>query len=166
MKIRPAKRDDASQIADLLNPPIRDTTITFTTQEKTVADIVERLDNETVLVLEQDGAILGTASQSMFRSGPGYADAKEISIYISPDRAHRGLGQLLLSELEKQGLSSGVRHFVAGVSGENQPAMDFFQRQGYVRVGFMPSIGQKFGRRLDLVLFQKDLAKRPHGKTI
>ena len=67
MEIRPAAPTDAPQICDIWNPIIRDTTITFTTTEKTPADILATLqqcdlNEHPFLVAAEDSETLGFAT--------------------------------------------------------------------------------------------------------
>ena len=65
MIIRPAKLTDSAQICDIWNPIIRDTTITFTTLEKTVADIEQML--ETSNRIEAENGEQSTAISNRFK---------------------------------------------------------------------------------------------------
>ena len=47
---------------------------------------------------------------------------------------------------------------VAGIDSENVGSIRFHERLGFFEVARMPEIGEKFGRRLDLVLMQRMLA--------
>jgi phosphinothricin acetyltransferase len=46
---------------------------------------------------------------------------------------------------------------VAAIDGSNVDSVRFHQRLGFAEVGRLPGVGEKFGRRLDLVLMQRDL---------
>ncbi len=48
----------------------------------------------------------------------------------------------------------GKHVMVAGIDGDNTGSIRFHERLGFFEVGRMPGIGEKFGRRLDLVLMQ------------
>jgi phosphinothricin acetyltransferase len=46
---------------------------------------------------------------------------------------------------------------VAAIDGSNARSIAFHRRVGFRAVGRMPGVGEKAGRRLDLVLMQRDL---------
>ena len=46
MQIRRMGRGDLAEVADIWNPVIRDSTVTFTSAEKTEADLVQWLEGE------------------------------------------------------------------------------------------------------------------------
>lgn len=157
--IRAARPGDAGAIAAIWNPIIEDSTITFTTELKTVNGLRRMIADRgpAFLVAEQDGALLGFASYGAFRSGPGYGASAEHTIILAPEARGRGVGRALMQALETQARSSGLHVLVAGISDENAPAIAFHRTLGYSDTARMAQVGRKFGRWLDLVLMQKIL---------
>lgn len=156
--IRRAEPRDAPSVARILNALIRETTVTFNPTEKSEAELVMMfLETEVFLVAETDNEVTGFASYNPFRKGAGYAGVKEHSICLEQGTRGKGTGTALLARLERIARREGVRHMVAGVSGENSAGLKFHAKHGYVEVGSMPGIGHKFGRDIDLILMQKTL---------
>lgn len=157
MILRPAELRDVPAILAVWNPLIRETSITFTTLEKTpeglAADIAAR--GPAFLVAEESGAVLGFASYGPFRSGPGYAFTGEHTVILDAPARGRGVGRALMVRLEGEARRAGLHVLVAGVSGENPGAIAFHEAIGYRQVARMPEVGRKFGRWMDLVLLQK-----------
>lgn len=156
--IRDATPRDAEAIATILNQLIRNTTVTFQSIEKSAKEIATAIDTaEVYLVIEDEGEIKGYATFGPFRSGVGYSTVKEHSICLDIDARHSGYGAMLLSKLEIRARSLGVRHMIAGVSGENETGLKFHESQGYEIAGHLHGIGWKFNREIDLILMQKSL---------
>lgn len=156
--VRAACAADAVEIAAFWNAAITGSTATFTTREKTDADIAGLIASAPMLVLAMGDIIKGFATYGPFRAGPGYADVAEHSVYLAPDATGAGHADALLEALETAAAQAGIRFFIAGISGDNTRASRFHARHGYVQTGHLPGIGQKFGRRLDLILMQKEIA--------
>ncbi len=161
--IRDATPADAAAIAAIWNPVIRDTTVTFTTAEKTVPDLTAMITERHAagngfLVTERSGRIAGFATYAQFRGGVGYARTMEHTILLSPDALRSGLGRALLTALEDHARTRGVTSLFAGVSAENPAGRAFHARMGYAQVAILQRVGYKFGRALDLVLMQKFLS--------
>ncbi|MEL7255863.1 MAG: N-acetyltransferase family protein [Pseudomonadota bacterium] len=162
MIIRPATHADAGAIAEIWNHYIRDTTVTFTTDEKTADDVTayidaRQTDGMSVVVAQTAAGLMGFAAASSFRSGPGYARTLESSVMLRDGASGAGMGRALMQAVEDAARRGGATALVAGISGENDAAMAFHARLGFADVGRMPGVGQKFGRALDLVLMQKTL---------
>ncbi len=162
MNIRRATQSDAGRIAEIWNLYIRDTTVTFTTAEKSSADVTTYIEARqsngmTVVVAEDDGQIRGFAAASVFRSGPGYDHTRETSVMLANGQSGQGTGRALMTAVEAQARDDGIGALVAGISGDNDAAIAFHRKLGFQQVGRMPGVGRKFGRWLDLVLMQKML---------
>lgn len=155
--IRAAQHTDAAQIAEIWNAVIRDTTITFTNVEKSVADIEAMLTDQPVFVLTIETSVIGFATYSSFRSGPGYRHTAEHSIYLSPQAQGQGFGRELLSQIEADACANGIKFLIGGLAGDNISALKFHEKLGFQQVGFLPGVGFKFDRPHDLVLVQKAL---------
>lgn len=159
--IRPAKDTDIPAILAFWNPVIRDTTVTFSSEEKTAASLAKmiatrRVEGRETFVAET-GGILGFATYAQFRAGNGYARAMEHTVILAPQARGHGIGRALMRAVEDHARAAGAHVMVAGVSGENVAGMAFHAAIGYAETGRMPQVGRKFGRWLDLVLMQKFL---------
>jgi phosphinothricin acetyltransferase len=156
MIVRAATPEDAKAIAAILNPVIRDSAITFNSQERTEGEIVEAIQAAPCyMVAEEDGSVLGFASYDQFRKGVGYARAMEHTIVLGQDARGRGAGRALMSALAAHARAAGVGSLWAGVSGENPDGVAFHEAIGFEVVARLPKVGFKFGRWMDLVLMRK-----------
>lgn len=156
--IRPAGPGDDAAIAALWNSIIALPHITFTTVQKTPADIAAQRAAHPLLVA---GAVDGFATFGPFRGGPGYATCAELSVHVAAPARGKGVGAALTRALEAAAAEQGIDLLVAGISGANPDAQAFFTRLGYVHIGRLPGIGAKAGQRYDLVLMQKFLPGHP-----
>lgn len=158
MIIRDAKPPDAAAVAAIWNPAIRETALTFTTEEKTESGLIATFASAPAfLVAEDDGNLLGFATYDQFRKGPGYARTMELTIYLAPDAQGRGVGRRLVAALEDRAHQQAVGSLWAAIGGENPGSVAFHERLGFERVAVLPKVGFKFGRWMDLVLMRKEL---------
>ncbi len=160
MDIRPALPDDCAAILAIWNPLIRDSHVTFNSEQKTVKMLCCDLANKAALnhpfLVATDGdAVLGFATYGRFRASNGYDRTMEHTIILPAQSHGKGLGRRLMTALEDHARAAGVHVLVAGISHRNPAGLRFHAAVGFAEVGRMPEVGQKFGQRYDLVLMQK-----------
>ena len=110
------------------------------------------------LVAIAQGRIVGYGYANLFRARSAYRFTCEDSIYLAPDWCARGLGTQLLGELVARCTAAGARQMLAVIGDSaNQGSIRVHARQGFVPVGTMREVGQKFGRWLDVVIMQRAL---------
>lgn len=154
--IRPATALDAQALADLWNPWITDTAITFAAAPKTAADVARMIATRPAFFTTDDHA--GFATYGQFRAGNGYATCMEHTVILSPHAQGRGLGRALMLAVESHAKAHGAHQMIAGISAENPAAVAFHARLGYHHIARILQAGFKFGRFMDLVLMQKILS--------
>ncbi|MDW4548041.1 N-acetyltransferase family protein [Defluviimonas sp. D31] len=161
MIIRPARETDIPALIALWNPVIRDTTISFSDEEKTPESLAQMIEDRRAagreFFLAESGGLLGFATYAQFRGGNGYAHAMEHTIMLAPEARGRGAGRALMARIEEHARIGGAHTLFAGVSGENPDGVAFHERMGFTHVARIPEAGRKFGRWLDLVLMMKFL---------
>lgn len=160
--VRPATAADIPAILAFWNPIIRETTVTFASDEKTEAGLLDtfaerRRDGQEFFVAEQAGRVIGLATYAQFRSGNGYARAMEHTIILAPEAWGRGAGRALMAAVEDHARARGAHSMIAAVSAENEAGIAFHAAVGYPEVARIPEVGWKFGRWLDVVIMQKML---------
>ncbi len=168
MKIRPTEAGDAKALAGIVNHYIRETTVSFTEEEKTVLEMALAVKTRDeaghgFLVAEGDDDLLGYATYGPYRNGSGYRETLEHTVLLRPGAEGNGVGRALMEALEDHARARGVHSLIGGISGENAGGIAFHRRIGFVEVGRVAQAGLKFGRRIDLVLMQKLLS--PGGRT-
>lgn len=160
--IRPVEPGDHAAILAIWNPVIRDSLVTFSSEEKTPESLGayiagRQARGRAFLVALEGGRLLGFASYDQFRAGDGYVHAMEHTIILAEAARGRGVGRALLAAVEDHARAGGAHTMVAGISGGNPDAVPFHAACGYAHCGRMPQSGRKFAQWLDLILMQKYL---------
>ncbi len=134
---------------------IRDTTATFTTQEKSDADLQAMFDSRQgcFLVAQIGGECSGFVTWGPFRAGDGYVHTAEHSIIVA--QSGRGIGRALMTEALRQAHAQDIHVMMAGIGGENSSAVTFHQKMGFTMSGRLSQVGRKNGRWHDLILMSK-----------
>lgn len=163
MKVRPARPEDAAQIAALYAHHVRNGTATFDIEPPPVDHWRGKIDTMRArgwpfLVAEAEGALLGFAYAAQFRDRPAYRHCCEDSIYVHADRLGYGIGTALLGALVKAARASGFTQMLAVIGGAEPASIALHARLGFRHTGRMENVGYKFGRWLDIVYMQRALA--------
>ncbi len=173
MLIREATVNDAAAIAAIYNDAVINTAAIWNDETVSVSNRVEWLQAHwrqgyPVLVAEDaadgeaasSGTVLGYATFGDWRSFDGYRRTVENSIYVAEGARGTGVGSALLGALIEAARGVGKHVLVAAIEGENVASIALHEKWGFRRVGYMPQVGMKFGRWLDLALLQLELDER------
>jgi len=109
------------------------------------------------IVAEVDGVVVGYAYAAPFRKRPAYRYTVKHSIYVHNDHLRRGLGRRLMSALIDACAAAGFRQMIGYIDGANRASLGLHEAFGFRQVGYLPSIGYKFGRWTDTVMVQRSL---------
>lgn len=109
-------------------------------------------------VLEDNGEIIGYCFLTRYKKRQSYDRTAEISIYLRPEYTNRGIGRIALGHLEDAARRAEIRVLVGTLCGENQASIRLLEQAGYSRCACLRHVGEKFGRVLDVVMYQKELS--------
>jgi phosphinothricin acetyltransferase len=112
------------------------------------------------LVAEEDGQVAGYAYATQIRPRAAYRFTAEDSIYVHPSHMRRGVGRALLSSLLERSAECGFGTMIAVIGGAEPASVGLHAALGFQEVGRLKAVGFKFGRWLDSVYMQRDLAGR------
>ncbi len=78
-----------------------------------------------------------------------------ITIDVAPSARRSGIGSVMLTHAEQQARAAGIRRVALHVAIDNEPAIRFYERQQYERVGLAPGYYHDAG--LDALIYRKQL---------
>lgn len=137
------------------------TTVTFEYELPSPAEFARRVASVSevypYLVLEED-AVLGYAYAHPIAERASYGWGAELSIYLRPDAAGKGLGRRLYRVLIQLLRLQGV-HTVYGLVASPNPASEGLHAAlGFRVMGVQRKAGYKNGRWIDLLWFERAIA--------
>lgn len=161
--IRQAKKDDVPAINDILNYAIINTNYNLNEEPRSLSDAYKWFDEHTaeeypILVVEINGMVAGWASLSHFRAYSGYNSTAEISVYVSQNYRHRGLGTLLVTELERAGQK--FHTLIAVITDNNTASLSLHSRCGFIPMCTFRELGKKNNEYVDITFMTKILHKK------
>jgi len=160
--IRPYSPADIPAVTRIYGHYVRDTVITFETEEPSEAEMASRFATITgkghpLLIAEQGGQVIGYAYASTYRPREAYRFTCEDSIYLAPDVVGKGLGSLLLGRLIEDSRKAGLRQMLAVITAERANSIRLHEKHGFRFIGRYEALGYKFDRWLDIVHMQLGL---------
>jgi phosphinothricin acetyltransferase len=164
IRTRPVELGDAAAIADIYNPEVLDSTVTFDLVPRTVDEqrdwIIEHSGSYPAIVAIEgtgEGTVVGFASLTPYRPRPAYSTTVETSVYVRRDRQGCGIGRLLMDRLVEAAAAHGFHSIVARIVGGHEASIALHEKVGFTTIGTEIEVGRKFGKWLDVVTMQRML---------
>lgn len=167
MHIRDAAPADIAGILAIYNDAVMNTTAIWNETPSSHAERSAWMDERIgagfpVLVAVEGDEVVGYGTFGPFRPHEGYRLTVEHSIYVAPHHQGQGIGKALLRALTGIAAIMGKCVMVGAIDAANDVSIMMHESMGFHVVGRMAGVGEKFGRRLDLVLLQKEIAALRH----
>lgn len=109
------------------------------------------------MIQSPGGEPAGLCYFAKFKPRDAYRISVELTIYLKPEFAGKGYGSDALDQLEAIIKAGGFHNIMALVGGENDASIRLFEKAGYTCCANIKEAAEKFGRKLDLVMYQKIL---------
>lgn len=159
--IRKATEGDVPAITEIYNYAVLNTVATFDLEPKSIEDrrkwFHEHDKALPILVAVEGEIVVGWSAMSEWSEKKAYRISAEISLYVKPGREGEGIGKALTDALLAAGSESGIRTIIARIVGGNEVSSHILETRGFRYIGVMLEVGKKFGRLLDVHLYQKTL---------
>lgn len=157
--IRKARLADLPQLQAIYNDAVLHSTATFDLSPRDDADRLAWFQAHQgkylLLVYETDGVIAGYASLSRYRERPAFDGAVELSIYLHPDFRGQHIGHALMQKiLAFAEQRPDIDTVISLITSENALSIHLHEAFGFSLCGVIRHCGRKFGRCLDLSIYQ------------
>lgn len=160
--VRSAVESDLSAINDIYNYYVLHSTCTYQEEPETMADRRQWFhhhdEKHPVIVATEGKHIIGWGSLSPYHQRSAYRFTVENSVYVHHQCFRRGIGSVLLQELIARSRNLGHRVIIAGIDGEQPASVALHAKFHFEKAGHLKGVGFKFGRWLDVIYMQLNLA--------
>jgi L-amino acid N-acyltransferase YncA len=112
-------------------------------------------------VVEENGKLVGFGSYGPFRPHAAYQYSVEHSIYLDVRFRGLGLGKEMLRRLIARATQQGYHMMIGVIDADNVSSIALHAKAGFEACGHIRHAGYKFGRWLDLALYQLVLPVPP-----
>jgi len=141
--IRQARQVDAKEVISGINAICAEEEVFFTTrfiptpQWEAVLYLPEETFDHQLVVAELDGKIVGVGRLFSGGRNTRFSHVAELGIFVLRPFRRQGIGTRLLARLMDWATQSGLEKIVLTVFATNQPAILFFEKQGFFQEGRM-----------------------------
>jgi phosphinothricin acetyltransferase len=108
-------------------------------------------------LIQVDNEVVGYAYLTRYKNRQAYDRSAEVTLYLKHDFIGNGIGSEVISQIEMIATQVGIKTILAIVTGENDNSIRLFTKNGYEKCAHFKRVGEKFGRVLDVLGFQKEL---------
>jgi phosphinothricin acetyltransferase len=157
IEIRPARAEDAEQVAAIYNHGIRERQATFETRPRSANEIKGWLQEGRPFLVATDerDVVLGFARVSAYSVRKAYATVGEHAVYVAPAQRGRGIGVRLMNALAQAAEAAGYHKLTSRVFTTNQASLKLHKAAGFTEVGVQQRHGQLDGEWKDTVLVER-----------
>jgi phosphinothricin acetyltransferase len=115
-----------------------------------------RVPDPRLVARDESGEVVGWAALSPTSSRPVYRGVAEVSVYVDPAVARRGIGRALLRSLIAGSERAGFWTLTAGIFPENVASIGLHATSGFELLGVRRRVGQmRDGSWRDVALYER-----------
>ncbi len=151
---RTAHAGDAAAIAAIYAPYATDTIITFETEAPDATEMRARIASigprYPWLVAELDGAVVGYAYASEYRSRKAYRWSIDVGVYLAPAAHRQGIGRGVYARLFELLRVQNYVNAYGIITLPNSASVGLHEAMGFQPIGTYRHVGYKHGAWLDV----------------
>jgi len=154
--IRPAIPEDIKSICDIYNHYIIYSYATFETEPVGHAEMGTRIDRVQTelklpwIVIEPENKVAGYAYATQWKPRSAYSKTVETTVYIHKDFHGKGLGKMIYGSLVEDLKNLGYHVLLGGISLPNEESVKLHEKLGFIKIGQLREVGNKFDRWIDV----------------
>ncbi len=157
------KEEDLPIVKEIYDYYVLNSTATFHKEKVTIQELKDSIllshPKYKSFLISFNQAICGFCYISQYKKRQAYDRTAEITIYLKAEYFGKGIGTQTINMLEKTAFKHGIKVLIGIISGDNQSSIKLFEKCGFEKCGHYKQVGEKFGKILDVVSYQKILGE-------
>jgi len=160
MNVIPCDESHSDQILSIFNEAILNSTALYDYQPRPLESMAtwfaaKRQGNYPVIgAVSEMGELMGFATYGVFRGWPAYKYSVEHSVYVAAQHRGKGIGKRLLQGIIEEAVTQNYHVLVGCIDSQNAVSIALHRALGFHYAGTIRQVGFKFGKWLDLDLYQ------------
>jgi L-amino acid N-acyltransferase YncA len=159
IRLRDATPADVPSIRAIHNQGIEDRVATLDVDPHTLDEQEQWFNRHgprhPIIVAEAGGDTVGWASLNQFSARVAYRFVADLSVYIERSWRGKGVGTLLLREIDARARALGYHKIVLSAFPSNQAGLRLYEKFGFRTVGVYHEQGLVDGHWVDTILMEK-----------
>ncbi|EIJ40020.1 GNAT family N-acetyltransferase [Galbibacter orientalis] len=152
---------DLPLVKEIYDWYIENSTATFHTQPISLDELKELLYFDHHLyhsfLIYADEELAGYCFTTHFKKRQAYNRTAEVTIYLKNGFGGKGIGKKTLHFIEEKAKNNGIKNLLGIITGDNTGSIALFSKCGYFECANFKNVGEKFGKILDVVGYQKEI---------
>jgi len=160
MKIIACDESFSDQMLAIFNDAIVTSTAMYDYKPRTIDSMKNWFESKrqgnfpVVGIVSEQGELMGFASYGIFRNWPAYKYTVEHSVYVAKSQRGQGIGKQLLRLIIDEAKKQDYHVLVGVIDSDNAASIALHQSLGFEHAGTLRHVGFKFGRWLDVAIYQ------------
>lgn len=155
------KESDLPIVQDIYNHYVLNSTATFHTREISIDELKDGIyvnhNKYKSYLIRYERVVCGYCYLAPYKKRQAYDRTAEVTLYLKPEFTGKGIGKYVLGQIEKTAVELQIKVLLGIISGDNTASIILFERCGYEKCAHFKQVGEKFGKVLDVVGYQKIL---------
>ena len=153
------KEEDFELVKEIYNYYVINTTVTFHTDKLTAEELKKEIltghPKYKSFLIKCDGIACGYCYLSQHNKRKAYDRTAELSLYLKPEYSRKGIGKISIDKIEEIARANGIKNLIGIIAEENIQSIKLMNKCGFEKCAHFKKVGEKFGRILDVVAYQK-----------
>lgn len=113
------------------------------------------LDRFSSFAVLGDGEFAGYVMLNRYKPREAYDQTAEVTVYLDEHFHGNGMGRQAIEFIEGFAKEHKFRALLGVICAENDASIKLFKKLGYFQCALFKEVGKKFGRNLDVVIYEK-----------
>ena len=154
------EEEHIDKLHEIYNYYVENTTVTYhigavsRSNFKKIVNIDAPYESYAIIV---DKEVCGYVLFNKWKRRQAFDRSAEVTVYLSEGYDGRGIGSRAVRFIEERAKKAGICTLVSLICGENMASIKLFEKNDYIKCAHFKNVGEKLGRLLDLVCYEKEI---------
>ena len=155
MKIVPFTEDHWNEVAGIYRLGLETGNASFETEVPDYHTWIKKFRGELLWVAMIDNTVMGWAGLSPVSVRKVYEGVTEVSIYVHPGYAGKGIAGKLMDHVIKESEKAGVWTLYSSIFQENIVSIRLHEKHGFRKIGYREKIAKRNGIWRNTVIYER-----------